>query len=187
MKALSLRLAVLAVLLLPLAYQVTQGEEKAEYPTMGTIERKDPRFDKLVPPGAKLEKLADGFVWTEGPVWVRDKAHWAKKKVEGSFSDHKGSTRTWIPDGGYLLFSDIPRNTVFKWQEGHNVSVFLQPSGYTGKTPRGGEPGSNALLLDPQGRLVLMEHGDRCVARLEKMSKTAERTVLADRSEGKRL
>jgi gluconolactonase len=187
MKTLSLRLTLLALLLLPLAYQVTLGEEKNGYPTMGTIERKDPRFDRLIPPGAKLEKLADGFVWTEGPVWVREKAHWAKKKAKGSFDDHQGSTRTWLPESGYLLFSDIPRNTVFKWQEGHNVSVFLQPSGYTGKTPRGGEPGSNALVLDPEGRLVLMEHGDRCVARLEKMNRSAQRTILADRYEGKRL
>jgi gluconolactonase len=185
MKTLSLRLAVLAALVLPLAYQFTLGEEKTGYPTMGTIERKDPRFDKLIPKDAVIEKLADGFVWTEGPVWVHQKAHWGSRKVKGSFDDHQGEVRTWIPDGGFLLFSDIPRNTVFRWKEGQGVSVYLKPSGYTGQTPRGGEPGSNALVLDPEGRLVLMEHGDRRVARLESDRKT--KTTLADRYEGKRL
>jgi gluconolactonase len=188
MKTISLRIALLLLLmLLCVGDPLSRGEEKAGYPIMGTIERKDPRFDKLIPQNAVLEKLADGFSWTEGPVWVHEKGHFAKRKVEGSFQDQKGTTRTWIPEGGYLLFSDIPRNTVFRWKEGQNVSIFLQPSGYTGKTPRGGEPGSNALILDPEGRLVLMEHGDRCVARLDKMSGTSPRTVLADRYEGKRL
>jgi len=134
------------------------GADKKTYPAMGTIERKDPRFDKLVPKDAVLEKLADGFAWSEGPVWVKD--------------------------GGYLLFSDIPNNTIFKWKEGQGISVFLKPSGYTGSKPRGGEPGSNALILDGNGRLILCEHGDRRVSRLEK---DGTKTTLADRYEGKRL
>ena len=129
---------------------------------MGTIERKDPRFDKLVPPGAKLIKVAEGFIWVEGPVWVKD--------------------------GGYLLFSDIPHNVVNKYTPKKGVTEFLKPSGYTGKKPRGGkpgdEPGSNGLTLDPQGRLVLCEHGDRQVSRIEKDGK---KTVLADKYMGKRL
>jgi gluconolactonase len=135
-----------------------QNPEKKTYPTMGAILRKDPRFDKLIPRDAKIEKLASGFKWSEGPVWIKD--------------------------GGYLLFSDIPRNTINKWKEGESISVFLRPSGYTGEKPRGGEPGSNGLRLDPQGRLVLCEHGDRRVTRLEKDGK---KTVLADRYMGKRL
>ena len=86
--------------------------------TIGTLERNDPRFDELVPPTAKIEKLAEGFAWSEGPIWIKD--------------------------GGYLLFSDVINNTVFKWKAGENVSEFLKPSGYTGTTPRGGEPGSNS-------------------------------------------
>ncbi len=124
----------------------------------GTIVRKDSRFDKLIPPGTNLEKLADGYKWTEGPLWIRE--------------------------GGYVLFSDIPNNAVMKWKEGEGPSVFLKPSGYTGTSRREGEPGSNGLLLDASGRLVLCEHGDRRVARIEKDGK---KTTLADRYQGKRL
>jgi gluconolactonase len=140
-----------------------EGQEKKPYPTMGKIIRNDPRFDKLVPKDAKLEKLATGFKWTEGPVWIKD--------------------------GGYLLFSDIPNNTINKWKEGEGINVFLKPSGYTGSKERkgtapGDEPGSNGLVLDPKGRLVLCEHGDRRVTRLEKNGK---KTVLASKYMGKRL
>jgi gluconolactonase len=126
---------------------------------VGKIVRLDPRFDKLVPRNARLEKIADGFTWVEGPVWNRK--------------------------GNYLLFSDIPNNSVFKWQEGAGVSLFLKPSGYTGSAPfEGREPGSNGLTFDPSGRLVLCEHGDRRITRLEA---NGQKTVLADRYEGKRL
>ncbi len=123
------------------------------------IVRLDPRFDRLVPRDAVLEKVADGFSWVEGPVWNRK--------------------------DGYLLFSDIPSNSVFKWQEGVGVSLFLKPSGYTGGAAfEGKEPGSNGLALDSSGRLVLCQHGDRRIARLEK---DGSLTALADRYEGKRL
>ncbi len=126
---------------------------------LGRIVRKDPRFDKLIAPTAALEKLAEGYTWAEGPVWNRKE--------------------------GYLLFSDIPNNSVFQWKPGAGASLFLKPSGYTGSAPfTGPEPGSNGLTYDPQGRLVLCEHGDRRVARLN-ADKT--KTTLADRYEGKRL
>ncbi|MHB8519175.1 MAG: SMP-30/gluconolactonase/LRE family protein [Limisphaerales bacterium] len=114
---------------------------KPVYPTFGTIERLDPRFNLLVPPNAGIEKLAEGFTWAEGPIW--------------------------IPDFHCLLFSDVPQNTIFTWKEGKGVSIFLRPSGYTGSIPRDGEPGSNGLTLDQGGRLVLCEHGDRRISRLE--------------------
>jgi gluconolactonase len=133
------------------------------YPTIGTIERLDDRLDRIIARDARMERLADGFDWSEGPVWVSDKG---KDK-----------------DGGSLLFSDVPQNTVFRWKEGAGISVFLKPSGFTGSNPRGNEPGSNGLVLDPQGRLVLCQHGDRRVARRE-----GETFVtLADRYQGKRL
>jgi gluconolactonase len=138
--------------------QPTSAQGKTPYPIIGAIERVDPRFDKLVSPGAKLEKLAEGFKWSEGPVWVRD--------------------------GGYVLFSDIPNNRVMKWKEGQGLSVFLKPSGYTGSDPRGGESGSNGLVLDSKGRLVLCQHGDRRMARLEK---NGTFTTLCDRYQGKRF
>ena len=126
---------------------------------IGQIVRVDPRFDKLVPPNAKVEKLADGFTWVEGPIWNRE--------------------------GKFLLFSDIPANSVHKWQEGKGVSLFLKSSGYTGSDPfTGKEPGSNGLTLDAAGRLVLCQHGNRRIARLEK---DGRQTVLADRYEGKRI
>jgi gluconolactonase len=160
MKARALLPAVgLPALALALAWSPTRAEDKKVYPPLGTIERKDPAFDKLIAPGALLEDLVGGHDWVEGPVWVPR-------------------------DGGYLLFSDIPRNSIYKWQEGKGESLFLKPSGYTGTATDLREPGSNGLLLDPEGRLVLMEHGDRRVARLDQAGK---RTTLADRYRSKRL
>jgi gluconolactonase len=141
----------------PLSAGSARGEEQ-QYPTLGTIERLDPRLDQIVPRDARVERIAEGFDWSEGPVWDRR--------------------------GGFLTFSDVPRNTVFKWQPGKGVSVFLKPSGYTGTVPRGGEPGSNGLLRDSQGRLVLCQHGDRRVARLEE---DGTFKTLADRYRGKRF
>jgi gluconolactonase len=132
--------------------------EKAPYPTLGTIERLDPRLDGLVPKSATLERLATGFNWSEGPVWVRAE--------------------------GQLLFSDVPENIVYRWKDGAGLATFLNPSGYTGQAPRPGERGSNGLTLAPDGRLVLCQHGDRRVARLEKDGRF---TTLADRYQGKRF
>jgi len=107
-----------------------------------TITSLDPRFDRLVPRDATLEKIVDGFTWVEGPIW------------------HK--------QGGYLLFSDIPANGVYKWKAGEGTSVYLKSSGYSGTVPFAGkEPGSNGLALDAQGHLVLCRHGDRQIGRLE--------------------
>lgn len=139
--------SLLGLVLVGLAVPIpTQAQEGDSDSTLGKVERADPRFDDLVPEEAKLEILAEGFQWAEGPVWV---------------------PRNELQDGGYLLFSDIPRNAVMKWWEPTGVTVFLKPSGYTGEAPRGGESGANGLLLDPQGRLVLCQHGDRRVARWE--------------------
>jgi gluconolactonase len=126
---------------------------------VSAIVRLDPRIDRLIPPHAALEKIADGFNWVEGPVWNRKER--------------------------YLLFSDIPSNSVYKWEEGKGVSLFLRPSGYTGSSPfEGKEPGSNGLAFDVAGRLVLAQHGDRRVARLEKDGRL---TVLAERYQGRRI
>jgi gluconolactonase len=156
---LSLLLALVAGFTSPAGFG---GDKKEEPIPPRKIVRLDARFDKLIPKDAKVETIARGFIWTEGPVWVKD--------------------------GGFLLFSDIPHNVVNKWQEGKGVSQYLKPSGYTGEKPRGGkagdEPGSNGLLLDAQGRLTLCEHGDRRVSRIEKNGK---KTTLADKYDGKRL
>ena len=123
------------------------------------VVRLDRRFDKLVPLNVKIEKIAGGHKWVEGPVWNRKER--------------------------YLLFSDIPANSIFKWQEGKGERLFLKPSGYTGKGAfEGPEPGSNGLAFDQENRLVLAEHGDRRIARLERSGK---QTTLVDRFEGKRI
>src|SRR4051812_32606387 len=130
---------------------------------VGHIERLDPALDKLVPSDAKMEVIAEGLEWCESPAWVRD--------------------------GEFLLFSDIPRNSIMRWDAKSGSQLFLKPSGYTGTKARGGEPGSNGLVLDRKGRLVLCQHGDRRVARLDSSLKepTPKFVTLADRYEGKRL
>ncbi|TVS16639.1 MAG: SMP-30/gluconolactonase/LRE family protein [Planctomycetaceae bacterium] len=136
------------------------GSSSPAAETLGEIERLDPAMDQLLDEDAQIEILARGFTWTEGPVWVPE------------------------AQGGYLLFSDIPRNTVFQWREGQGIRLFLQPSGYTGRVFYGLEPGSNGLLLDPQGRLVLCEHGDRRIAVL---TEDGGKRTLVDNYQGKRL
>jgi gluconolactonase len=127
-------------------------------PTMGQVLRENPMLDKLLAPGAHVEVLASGMAWSEGPVWVKD--------------------------GAYLLFSDIPNNSVMKWSEADGLSLFLKPSGYTGHLPYSHEPGSNALVLDSEGRLVSCEHGDR---RISVLTKGGGKRTLADNYQGKRL
>lgn len=141
------------VLLSAFAFSLTSPGVAEDTPkVVGEIERLDPAFDKLVPPDAKMEVLSAGHEWTEGPVWV--------------------------PDKKALLFSDIPRNSIYRIMGG-KVDVFMKPSGYTGQpTFTGKEPGTNGLTLDRDGRLVMCCHGDRCVVRIEK---DGSRTVLADR------
>jgi gluconolactonase len=139
-----------------------RGEEKSPH-TVGSIERFDPALDKLVPTDAKMEVAGEGYIWCEGPAWVRD--------------------------GNFLLFSDIPNNAIMRWDAKSGSKLFLKPAGYTGKDPRGGESGSNGLAIDRKGRLILCQHGDRRVARLDSSLKDPQPkyVTLADRYEGKRL
>ncbi len=123
-----------------------------------TIHREHPALDALIAPDARIEILCDGFVWTEGPVW--------------------------IPDGNYLLFSDVPANKMYRWSERDGASVFLDPSGYTGAEPwLFAEPGSNGLVRGPAGTILMCDHGNRAVARLDLA--TRRKTFLATRFEGK--
>jgi gluconolactonase len=131
-------------------------------PVAGTavaIVRADPAVDAVVPPETRLEKLAGGFSFTEGPVWVQ---------AERS-----------------LLFSDPNDNRIYRWSADHGVSVFRSKSGYSGvDIGEYRQPGSNGLTLDAEGRLTIAEHGRRRVVRLEK---NGDVTVLADRFDGRRL
>jgi len=126
--------------------------------TAARVRRVDPAIDSIVPANATIEKLADGFLFTEGPVWVPD---------------------------GYLLFSDPNANAIYRWSDDDGLSVYRTKSGYSG--PDIGDykqPGSNGLAVDAEGRLTINEHGNRRVTRLEK---NGVLTVLADGYEGRRL
>jgi gluconolactonase len=116
----------------------TQAPRTTNFEKIGTVEKLDPALDNIIAPDAKAEIIASGFDWTEGPLWV---------------ASHN-----------MLLFSDVPRDTIFKWTEAEGISVYLTPSGYTDTIPRGGEMGSNGLTLDKDGRLVLCQCGNRQMA-----------------------
>jgi gluconolactonase len=126
--------------------------------TLGSVERLDPAIDGLLAKDAKVEVLAKGLDWAEGPVWSKR--------------------------DGCLYFSDVPQNVIYRWAEKGGVTGYLKPRGSWGEPPRGGEPGSNGLTIDKDGRLVACQHGERRVARREGDGKW---TVLADRYEGKRF
>lgn len=131
------------------------GQQK----TTGNLVALDDAFYNYVDKEAKIEVLAEGFIWSEGPVWVKE--------------------------GGFLLFSDAPQNTIFKWKDGEGISAFLKPSGYTGILPYSNEPGSNGLIINNNGELVACEHGDRRISRMP-LTQGGKVTV-ADTWNGKRF
>jgi gluconolactonase len=124
------------------------------------VERLDPSISKIIPEGGKLERVATGFTWIEGPIW----------------------------DQGSLFFAEITSNSIRRWTPGKSVSIFLQPSGYQGSAPYGGpEPGSNGMTLDVRGRLTVAGHAQRDVYRFDSLNPKGSITILADRYQGKRL
>lgn len=139
-----------------LASSVAGAQQKQ---TVGKIISLDPKFYELIDSNATIEVLADGFGWSEGPVWIKD--------------------------GNYLLFSDVKKNIIFKWKEGEGATPYFQPSGYTGSGKYSDEPGSNGLILNNMGELVACEHGDRRVSAMSLQTK-AKRT-LTDNYKGKKL
>lgn len=104
----------------------------------GSIERIDPAINSIIDEKAEIEVIAEGFEWSEGPLWIE------QEKM--------------------LLFSDVPTNTIYKWTEEKGKEKYLSPSGYTGTEKRGGETGSNGLILNAAGKLVLCQHGNRQMA-----------------------
>jgi gluconolactonase len=152
------RQLLLAVLLLSGAHSAlaqAPGTPSVE----GRITRLDPRFDRLIPADARLELVVSGHEWAEGPLWDRK--------------------------GGCLLFSDVVRNTAYRWCEGKGESVLLSPSGYTGSAPfPGKEPGSNGLAFAPDGTLLMAEHGDRRISRL---GADGHKTTIVDRYQERRI
>lgn len=121
------------------------------------VQRLDPALDKLIPADAKIEVLAEGFKWSEGPVW---------------------NAKT-----GELLFSDVPNNVIHAWKDG-KIRDFMRPSGYSGDDPAWRSSGSNGLAFDAIGRLLIAEHGDR---RVSALMEDGGKIPVADRFEGKRF
>jgi sugar lactone lactonase YvrE len=151
----------------------TTNATAKDAPISSAVIKLDPAFDEIVPADVHVELLEDLGVTqgalTEGPVWVRK--------------------------GGYLLFSEVAGNVIYKWAPDGNLSVFLKPAGYTGHGPAASKLthngralvhliGSVGMTLDPQGRVVFSAQGDRAIVRLEP---DGTRTILVDRFEGKRL
>ena len=124
----------------PTSHDQETTKAKLHYETTGSIEFVHPDLHQIISKDALIEVISEGFQWTEGPLWVKA--------------------------GNYLLFSEIPSNSIYKWSEEEGTHLYLRPSGYTGKQERGGEPGSNGLLLNNKGELVLCQHGDRRIAKM---------------------
>ncbi len=133
----------------------------AQAQRIGKIEKWDPQLEQIFTSGELPEVISEGYTWTEGPLWA----------------------------GNRLLFSDVPGNTVYQWTENGGTSVYLKPSGFTGEKSVSREPGSNGLFLDPAGNLLLCQHGDRCIARMDAPlnEPVARFTTLARHYEGKRF
>lgn len=159
------RLAVtaLTVILFACNNAPQNRQQQTELKTMGTIERIDASLDNIISAGAKPEIIADGFEWSEGPLWIEQH--------------------------NMLLFSDVPANIVYKWTEDKGKEVYLNPSGYTDAVKRGGEMGSNGLTLDTKGNLVLCQHGNRQMARMDTPldQPAAKFITLAGKYQGKRF
>lgn len=151
---------IVALAFLILTFSCTQKEIKS----IGSIERIDPDLDAILSADAKVEVIAEGFEWSEGPLWLEKE--------------------------NFLIFSDVPKNTVYKWTREKGKEVYLKPSGYTGNnSPYSNEEGSNGLVLSNDGKLVLCQHGDRKVALMDATleSPTAKFVSLADNYQGKKL
>ncbi|WP_276500296.1 SMP-30/gluconolactonase/LRE family protein [Terrimonas pollutisoli] len=138
-------------------------KQESTLKTMGTIERIDVSLDNIISAGAQPEIIADGFEWSEGPLWIEQH--------------------------NMLLFSDVPTNTVYKWTEEKGKEIYLNPSGYTDSAKRGGEMGSNGLTLDTKGNLVLCQHGNRQMAMMDAPldQPAAKFVTLAGKYQGKRF
>lgn len=150
----------LTLLLFAFCFSVSAQESK---PPTGTIEVISDKLSRIIKKDAKVEVIADGFQFTEGPLWIE------KEKM--------------------LLLSDVPGNTIYKWTEEKGKEVFAAPGGYTDTTKRGGFMGPNGLILSPDGKLLICQHGDRRIAMMDAplSAPQAKYTTVAGAYDGKRL
>jgi gluconolactonase len=130
----------LTINIVSIFFAIFSGHSQQTYPTIGKVETFNAAFKKLISETSHIEVIATGIKWAEGPVWVKQE--------------------------GYLLFSDAPQNTIFKWDEKAGLQTFLKPSGYTGLGQYSDEPGSNGLIINNKGNLVACEHGDRRISEM---------------------
>ncbi len=153
-----MRIRCLAPIVASLLFALIAMNAQAD--TRAGVDRFDPAIDAIVPRVWTLERLAEGFIWSEGPVW--------------------------IASGSYLLFTDVPGNAMYRWSQTEGLSVFLKPSGYAGsESGIFREPGANGLFPDREGWILMADHGNRQVARFEIATK--QKTPLATHFEGKRF
>ncbi|MEM1136035.1 MAG: SMP-30/gluconolactonase/LRE family protein [Bacteroidota bacterium] len=147
--------------------EASNTEDDVKQPTYqktGSIERLNDKINDLISDNAKIEILASGFTWSEGPLWLE--------------SENK------------LIFTDVPENKIYQWSPGDTeASVYLTPSGYTGESEHGGESGANGLILDTENNLVLCQHGDRQLAKMTApiSSPAAEFEAIVTNWEGKKF
>lgn len=156
-------ISMLVVACAPQEKQETTDTQTDSPMYIGEILRLEPEINNLVPEDAQMELLAEGFEWSEGPLWV--------------------------PQIEALILSDIPPNSIYKWSAVEGKALYLKPSGYTQENERSGEVGSNGLILDAEGNLVLCQHGDRRMAKMLSPvdQPSSEFVTLAGEYDGKKL
>tara|TARA_B000000477_G_scaffold124251_1_gene131349 strand:- start:1170 stop:2141 length:972 start_codon:yes stop_codon:yes gene_type:complete len=131
-------------MLLKLLFLLLLSLQNNQEKYIGSVERLSPEINKLINSDAKIEILAKGFEWSEGPIW---------------------STKL-----NSLLFSDVPNNVIYKWNEKNGLNVFAKPIGYSGKVPNNKKAGTNGLTIDSDGNLIVCMHGDRMIAKVENLN-----------------
>ncbi|MEB2784406.1 SMP-30/gluconolactonase/LRE family protein [Algoriphagus persicinus] len=158
------------LLLLPLVLACSDPKSSSEnevqgtsYQTVGSVERLDAAISSFIPEDATIDVLASGFEWAEGPLWLADQ--------------------------NALIFTDVPTNKIWKWTEKDSLSLFLEPSGYLGTETNKKEPGANGLALNANGELILCQHGERRIAKMNAplSAPKADFTTLASELGGKKF
>ena len=119
---------------------------------IGSVERLSPEINNLIEKNARIEILANGFEWSEGPVW----------------SSQLNS----------VLFSDVPENIIYSWNEDKGLGIFTRPIGYSGEVPNLKKAGTNGLTIDADGNLIICMHGDRKITKLEQLNTNKRATVV---------